>query len=145
MLSNLLCNYHISLQFSYQFAILTFCCTVPMWKFAIFISDCNFHISLWFSCHDSSTYLLVPKTPVLNWVHCTELSRTCWAKKLRVAVMRWQLPAICSTFFFAPFSSIVFCWFVYWFFYVCWLPVRGILITKNTISQTTSGLANFNT
>ena len=43
------CNFHISLQFSYQFAILTFRCIVPMWKFAIFILVCNFHMSLQFS------------------------------------------------------------------------------------------------
>ncbi len=57
------CNFHISLQFSYQFAILTFWCIVPTWTFVIFIWVCNFHmslhfhISLQFSCHDSSTYL----------------------------------------------------------------------------------------
>jgi hypothetical protein len=38
------CNFHISLQFSYQFAILTFRCIVPTWTFAIFIWVCNFHI-----------------------------------------------------------------------------------------------------
>jgi hypothetical protein len=56
------CNFHISLQFWYQFAILTFWCIVPTWTFAIFIWVCNFHMSLQFSyqfafsCHDSSTY-----------------------------------------------------------------------------------------
>ncbi len=40
------CNFYISLQFSYQFAIVTFWCIVPMWTFAIFIWVCNFHISL---------------------------------------------------------------------------------------------------
>ncbi len=43
------CNFHISLQFSYQFAILTFRCIVPTWTFAIFIWVCNFHMSLQFS------------------------------------------------------------------------------------------------
>ena len=43
------CNFHISLQFSYQFAILTFWCMVPTWTFAIFIWVCNFHMSLQFS------------------------------------------------------------------------------------------------
>jgi hypothetical protein len=43
------CNFHISLQFSYQFAILTFWCIVPTWMFAIFIWVCNFHMSLQFS------------------------------------------------------------------------------------------------
>ncbi len=43
------CNSHISLQFSYQFAILTFWWIVPMWTFAIFIWVCNFHMSLQFS------------------------------------------------------------------------------------------------
>ncbi len=43
------CNFHISLQFSYQFAILTFQRIVPMWMFAIFIWVCNFHMSLQFS------------------------------------------------------------------------------------------------
>ncbi len=51
------CNFHISLQFSYQFAILTFRCIVPTWdicnfhmslqlsfEFAIFISVCNSHV-----------------------------------------------------------------------------------------------------
>ncbi len=33
------CNFHISLQFSYQFAILTFRCIVPTWTFAIFIYE----------------------------------------------------------------------------------------------------------
>ncbi len=42
-------NFHISLQFSYQFAILTFWCLVPTWTFAIFIWVCNFHLSLQFS------------------------------------------------------------------------------------------------
>ncbi len=51
------CNFHISLQFSYQFAILMFWCIVPTCTFAIFISVCNFHISLQFSRHNSSTYL----------------------------------------------------------------------------------------
>jgi hypothetical protein len=45
----LVCNFHISLQFSYQFAILTFWCMVPTWMFAIFIWVCNFHMSLQFS------------------------------------------------------------------------------------------------
>jgi len=49
------CNFHISLQFSYQFAILTFWCMVPTWTFAIFIWVCNFQISLQFSRHNSST------------------------------------------------------------------------------------------
>ncbi len=43
------CNFHISLQFSHQFAILTLRCIVPMWAFAIFIWVCNFHMSLQFS------------------------------------------------------------------------------------------------
>jgi hypothetical protein len=43
------CNFHISLQFSYQFAIITFWCIVPTWMFAIIIWVCNFHISLQFS------------------------------------------------------------------------------------------------
>ena len=45
----LVCNFHISLQFSYQFAILSFWCMVPTWTFAIFIWVCNFHMSLQFS------------------------------------------------------------------------------------------------
>ena len=45
----LVCNFHVSLQVSYQFAILTFWCMVPTWMFAIFIWVCNFHISLQFS------------------------------------------------------------------------------------------------
>ena len=53
----LVCNFHISLQFSHQFAILIFWCMVPMCTFAIIIWVCNyhmcFHISLQFSCHDS--------------------------------------------------------------------------------------------
>ena len=40
------CNFHISLQFSYQFAILTFWCKVPTWTFAIFIWVCNFHMTV---------------------------------------------------------------------------------------------------
>ncbi len=43
------CNFHISLQFLYQFAILTFWCIVPTWTFTIFIWVCNFHIILQFS------------------------------------------------------------------------------------------------
>ncbi len=43
------CNFHISLRFSYQFAILTFQCIVPTWTFAIFIWVCNFYMSLQFS------------------------------------------------------------------------------------------------
>ncbi len=43
------CNFHISLQFSYQSAILAFRCIVPTWTFAIFIWVCNFHMSLQFS------------------------------------------------------------------------------------------------
>ena len=43
------CNFHISLQLSHQFAILTFRCIVPTWTFAIFIWVCNFHLSLQFS------------------------------------------------------------------------------------------------
>ncbi len=44
-----ICNFHISLQCSYQFAILTFWSIVPTWTFAIFIWVCNFHMSLQFS------------------------------------------------------------------------------------------------
>ncbi len=43
------CNFHISLQFLYQFAIFTFQCIVPTWTFAIFRWVCNFHMSLQFS------------------------------------------------------------------------------------------------
>ena len=43
------CNFHISLQCSYQFAILTCWCMVPTLTFAIFICVCNFHMSLQFS------------------------------------------------------------------------------------------------
>jgi hypothetical protein len=45
----LACNFHISMQFSNQFAILTFWCMIPTWTFAIFIWVCNFHMSLQFS------------------------------------------------------------------------------------------------
>jgi hypothetical protein len=38
-----ICNFHISLQFSYHLAILMFRCIVPSWAFAIFIWVCNFH------------------------------------------------------------------------------------------------------
>ncbi len=63
----LVCNFHISLQFSYQFAILTFC------GFAIFIWVCNFHISLQFSHHDSITsyiqgFIRIP-IKQLTWTH----------------------------------------------------------------------------
>ena len=44
----LVCNFHISLQFSYQFAILTFWYSSYV-TFAIFIWVCNFHMSLQFS------------------------------------------------------------------------------------------------
>jgi hypothetical protein len=44
-----LCNIFISLQFLYQFAILTFWCMVPTWMFAISIWVCNFQMSLQFS------------------------------------------------------------------------------------------------
>jgi hypothetical protein len=57
------CNFHISLQFSYQFAILTFRGMVPTWMFAILISVCNSHISLQFSRHTlppAYVALLVP-------------------------------------------------------------------------------------
>jgi hypothetical protein len=54
------CNFHISLQFSYQFAILTFRGMVPTWMFAILISVCNSHISLQFSRHHFLLALLVP-------------------------------------------------------------------------------------
>ena len=51
----LVCNFHISLQFSYQFAILTFWCRFLRGRlqfsygFAIFIWVCNFHMGLQFS------------------------------------------------------------------------------------------------
>ena len=51
------CNFHISLQFSYQFAILTFRGMVPTWMFAILISVCNSHISLQFSRHHFLAWL----------------------------------------------------------------------------------------
>ena len=41
--------FHISLQFSYQFVILTFWCMVPTWMFAIVVWVCYFHMSLQFS------------------------------------------------------------------------------------------------
>jgi hypothetical protein len=72
------CNFHISLQFSYQFAILTFWCIVPTWTFAIFIWVCNFHMSLQFSYQFAIltsrlqhllTWLCMDSTSLWPWNH----------------------------------------------------------------------------
>jgi len=63
----LVCNFHISLQFSYPYAILTFWCMVPTWTFAIFIWVCNFHLSLQFS------YQFAILTSRLHHFLCTRL------------------------------------------------------------------------
>ncbi len=58
------CNFHISLRYSYQFAILTFLCIVPM-------DICSFYISLQFS-YEFAVYILVCNshvtTPTLTYV-----------------------------------------------------------------------------
>ena len=46
------CNFHISLQFSYHFAILTFWLIVPTRTFAVFISVCNSHVFVYRSYVD---------------------------------------------------------------------------------------------
>ncbi len=61
------CNFHISLQFSYQFAILTFQCIVPTWTFAIFIWVCNFHMNLQFSYQFA---ILTSRLQHLHYSHC---------------------------------------------------------------------------
>ncbi len=61
-------NFHISLQFSFQFAILTFWCIVPMWTFAIVMWVCNFHISLQFS------YQFAILTSRLQHLLCTHVA-----------------------------------------------------------------------
>ncbi len=66
------CNFHISLQFSYQFAILAFQCTVPTWTFAIFIWVCNFHMSLQFSYH--FTILTSQLQHLLTWLCMDSMS-----------------------------------------------------------------------
>ncbi len=68
------CNFHISLQFSYQFAILTFWCIVPMWTFAIFIWVYNFHTSLQFSYQFA--ILTSQLQHLLTW-HCMD-SMSLW-------------------------------------------------------------------
>ncbi len=59
------CNFHISLQFSYQFAILTFRCIVPTWTFTIFIWVCNFPMSLQFSYQFA---ILMSPRPALTYM-----------------------------------------------------------------------------
>ncbi len=93
--------------------------------------------------------ILAPETPVLNWVHCTELSITCWAKKLRVAVMRWRPPVYrhdCPRFqyppfCFAPFSSMVYCQI----FHLLAAGEGYRDHQKHSFPQTTSGLAEYPT
>ncbi len=70
------CNFHINLQFSYQFAILTFRCIVPTWTFAIFIWVCNFHMSLKFSNHFA--ILTSQLQHLLTWL-CTD-SMSLWLR-----------------------------------------------------------------
>ncbi len=48
-LSNLLCNFHISLQFSYQFAILISVCNSHVLLYSSYVKVCNFHMTLQFS------------------------------------------------------------------------------------------------
>jgi hypothetical protein len=71
-------KFHLSLQFSYQFAILTFWCIVPTWTLAIFTWVCNFHISLQtiyqFAILTSRlqqllTWLCMDSTPLRPWTH----------------------------------------------------------------------------
>jgi hypothetical protein len=49
MLGNLLCNVHISLPFSYQFAILISVCNSYVLMYSSYIEICNFHMTLQFS------------------------------------------------------------------------------------------------
>ncbi len=70
-------NFHISLQFSYQFAILTFWCIVPTWTFAIFIWVCNFHISLQFS-HQFAILTSRLQHFLRTWLHMDSMSLWTW-------------------------------------------------------------------
>jgi hypothetical protein len=48
-LSNLLSNFHINLQFSYQFAILISVCNSHILMYSYYVEVCNFHMTLQFS------------------------------------------------------------------------------------------------
>jgi hypothetical protein len=48
-LSNLLCNSHISLLISYQFAILISVCNSHIWMYSSYVEVCNFHMTFQFS------------------------------------------------------------------------------------------------
>ncbi len=48
-LSNLLCDFHISLQFSYQFAMLISVCNSHVLMYSSYVEVCNFHITWQFS------------------------------------------------------------------------------------------------
>ena len=67
-------NFHISLQFSYRFAIITFWCILPMWTFTIFTWVCNFH-TIFFIFISVCNYHVT--TPALlthvasDWFHVT--------------------------------------------------------------------------
>ncbi len=70
------CNFHVSLQFSYQFAILMFWCIVPTWTFAIFIWVCNFHMNLQFSYQFAILTSLVQH--LLRWLCMDSMSLWPW-------------------------------------------------------------------
>jgi hypothetical protein len=64
------CKFHNSLQFSYQFAILTFWCIVPTWTFAIFIWVCSFHMSLQFSYQFAILMSRLQHLHCFAWILC---------------------------------------------------------------------------
>ncbi len=78
------CNFHISLQFSYQFANLMFQCIVTTWTFAIFIWVCNFHMSLQFSYEFAifisvcNSHVMTPALTILTWLCMDSMSLWPW-------------------------------------------------------------------
>ncbi len=77
------CNFHISLQFSCQFAILMFWCIVLTWAFAIFIWVCNFHLSLQFSYQFA--ILMSRLQHLLTWLCIDSMLLWYWTHLLHVS------------------------------------------------------------
>jgi hypothetical protein len=58
LLSNLLCNFYISLHFSYQFATLISVCNSHVLMYSSYVEVCNFHVTLQFS-YDFAIFISV--------------------------------------------------------------------------------------
>ncbi len=75
----LLCNFHISLQFSYQFAIFISVCNCHILVYSSYMDICNCHMSLQFSYQYAifisvcNSHVTTPALIVLTWLCMDQL------------------------------------------------------------------------